>query len=783
MSGAVGASGSSSYSLTITDAPVENSECTITNGTGTPGPWSGPSYNWDPVGGSGNGIEATLTPSGTTSTLNVKFLKPGDYTVSGGVSYSSSCGDESGSDSKTVKVHVATAATLTATAKNSHSIALSWSPAAGNLYRSMTKGFTPDPTNLILTSDGKVSTKTDAGLAPLTTYYYIFAPTDASFSNGSASDTTLQKIWKPGDLPQGGDIVKPAGAAGFDPAHPLVVEQNSTLDLDLSPITDKDHWTDGDEEGDEADTNFTYKWTAPTGTFSSDSTAATKWTAPALTSSDEIKMTLSVDIENPETKPDSDGGTRVDPKITRSIAVVVKRPKWSAVPDIGQHHDPDTNKLVPDGRMIAPQDQRGNYDSSEQQAVVSGARVPCKVEAATDLDTLTAIDSTTSESQDEVNYTWSAKRSGDQGSDTGHFEWQDTDANGQPITQTGQTAPTTDAVWVAPSDVTKDTQFTLKCTIDDKPLLPNSPTEGGTRDDKALERTVTLKGQDFKVTFDGLARACAGGIGVDGVHSFTITGTANKADGSLASNTTFKLSFDGNKGHDYSNDDPSLWPDEWTNPPQDSNGNPVDPSTLIKKAKFVTTDDSGNQKLAETMNVTTDGQGQFSVTVLSSDIVTQDIKVKVKWTDADGNDQDVGSQACDFGAAESIVRDPNNLGDPNDLGWLFNGQWLQSGDQTTAKVYMKFMINPKLGDVNGNWQFVNGHRMLINVDSIDPSDSSTPQGALSDYATVVGSQPDGSAIATTANDGAATVMVQAGSRIQDATTVYFAAYDESQWDN
>jgi hypothetical protein len=108
ITGASGTVASFSYSLQVTDPPVERAECTTNSSSVTPGPWSGPTYEWDPPGNTG-GIVATVSNADTISaTLTVKFIKPGNYTIgmSGEVSYSSSCGDAIGSDSKSINVVV-----------------------------------------------------------------------------------------------------------------------------------------------------------------------------------------------------------------------------------------------------------------------------------------------------------------------------------------------------------------------------------------------------------------------------------------------------------------------------------------------------------------------------------------------------------------------------------------------------------------------------------------------------------------------------------------------------
>ena len=302
---------------------------------------------------------------------------------------------------------------------------------------------------------------------------------------------------------------------------------------------------------------------------------------------------------------------------------------------------------------------------------------------------------------------------------------------------------------------------------------------GTTTQASATDKTIDLDTPSIK--FDGLARACAGGIGVDGVHSFTITGTATRDDGTGTGNTTlvtgtdFKLSFDANKGHDYSGDDPSLWPKpDWT-------------TDDIKKAKFVTGyDANGNPILDETLTVHTDSTtGQFSVTVVSSDIVSSDIKVKLKWTNSNGDDKDAGSQACDFAEAAAKRRFPNQY-DPDevypegDIGWLFHQSWLSySGAETTGKIYLKFMIDPTVGDVDGNWKEVNGHQMLFEIDSVTPKAGTQP-AAKDDYGVVVPTQ-NGLSLHKTADNGAATTIVRAGTKITDAETMRISVYDESQW--
>ncbi len=209
---------------------------------------------------------------------------------------------------------------------------------------------------------------------------------------------------------------------------------------------------------------------------------------------------------------------------------------------------------------------------------------------------------------------------------------------------------------------------------------------GTTTQTSTTDSTTDLDTPTIK--FDGLARACAGAIGVDGVHSFTITGTASRDDGTgtgntvLVTGTDFKLSFDANAG-----------------------------STADKNAKFVTTDSNGNQILVNTLTAHTDDKGTFGVTVRGSDTITSAIKIKVQWTNAKGEDKDAGSQACDFVGEQSLRRygiKDLNQGYDSDDGWDFDDLALQNeGDSTDATVYIKYQKDPNK-DVDTNYFLVNG---------------------------------------------------------------------------
>ena len=447
-------------------------------------------------------------------------------------------------------------------------------------------------------------------------------------------------------------------------------------------------------------------------------------------------------------------------------------PTWSpSDKPIGWHPALDANEqpITPyqwseDGRLTAPIDQRVENAPTEK-VVQPGQTVTLAVEAAQDWDTRTLPDGTHSIASDTaLTYTWSAQGQG-------HFLVTQEDG-----TQTQeQEATGTSAIWVAPDDVTEDTEVEVKCTIDDSTEELVVAPEAGSRDDEATVRSFTAKVVLPKVSFEEQsARACAGGVAVDGVHDFTIIGTAKDANGTLMpQGTEFKLSFENNRGHDYSGDNSAIWPKpNWT-------------SNDIQKAKFITTNLQGNQVFVEEMTAKTDAVGQFTVHVLSSDIISSDIEIKVKGTNPAGQEFDAGEKTCDFAEAFGFRGFYSEFNPGADKGWKFNLRWLRPGVQTTAKIYLQFKIKANGGTVPSNLKRVNDHRMWFDIESVEPREGQASN--TSDYATFLPATPGGLAIYPTRNDdlldGAATAILKANPKIGEAQKVWLIAYDQSQWEN
>lgn len=273
------------------------------------------------------------------------------------------------------------------------------------------------------------------------------------------------------------------------------------------------------------------------------------------------------------------------------------------------------------------------------------------------------------------------------------------------------------------------------------------------------------------VKFAGLARACAGGIMGDDVHSFTLTATATNPDGSLATNTDFMLSFHNDTG-----------------------------SSPSKKAKFVSQNAEQATILSEGLAVRSDNLGKFSVTVLSSDIASTSTQIKVQWQDSQGQNKTVGSQSCVFDRAWSLRRfGLVNFPNEEDTGWIFNQDVLLSADVTPAKVYLKYRVDPsiprdtsyfhsdgtpkngtELSD-RGNWKEVNNHALRIRIAEIRLHDSVSYSGSPEDYATLIDSNGDSISEANvTTSNGAAQVNIKAGPLFEQVKLVVLQYTDETQ---
>lgn len=295
--------------------------------------------------------------------------------------------------------------------------------------------------------------------------------------------------------------------------------------------------------------------------------------------------------------------------------------------------------------------------------------------------------------------------------------------------------------------------------------------------------------KDYEVLFTGSPRACAGGVDDlatattdDDAHIFTLSFNAKRGVQNLA-NTLLAFSFSNNQSH-----------------------NPN------KKAKFRTAANTW----AETTTVTTDANGNGSIKVLSSDIVSSQTKIIVKHDSKEieevklnGNEVQ-GGAPCNFVASERLRRfGLINFPTESDTGWIFNASTLLDpayseetialSGTTPAKVYVKFQLNPGiLRDTNyfnadgtprrplddyGNWKFVNGHKLRIRIVEITLQQDMEFSGVNSDYATLLNAngQPAEFVEVVTANDGAAQVQIQAGLLINEAKEVVLTYEDEAEW--
>ena len=336
--------------------------------------------------------------------------------------------------------------------------------------------------------------------------------------------------------------------------------------------------------------------------------------------------------------------------------------------------------------------------------------------------------------------------------------------------------------------------------------LPNPDEEvagggggGGGEDDESSA--------SFAATFEGLARACAGGLG-DDVHAFTIMGTAQKPDGTIVPGATLRLSFENNRGEE-------------------------------KRAKFVP-DTQKNQVLVNTngeeMTVRTESNGRFPLTVRSSDTISDDITVKLQWENEDGEIEDVGEQDCDFAPPANIRRfGIKDYVEIVDNGWLFNpdslttpqrGMSLPRQNQTVpAYVYLKFQKDTEVErdnkyfllysnngqgtpsttlDANGdgvtspgerttgairhpladaeNWRAVNGHKLRVRIMLIiNDENVAVSETSYADYCTIV--DANGNAVSyvdvLTSSDGYAQLSIRGGPGMELVKSIHLEAKDLS----
>lgn len=330
------------------------------------------------------------------------------------------------------------------------------------------------------------------------------------------------------------------------------------VELEVNPASDWDAWTrDGIGSGIGADGPLTYKWTATGGKFrvkdgqgnpsevtEVDGLKAT-WIAPAPDPNanngegEDYTVTCTIDDGTlPRTTPPNESGSHDDEALKREVSIEVVPSYWAPEDKaIGFHPTLDETTQQPikpyqwneDGRITAPIDQRLE-GAPEEKVVLPGQSVTATIEPAQDWDTLTTLEGKSIAKDEALTYTWSS-------GELGHFLIPG--ENGGEPTQAAM-ATGLSVTWVAPDDITEDTDVELKCTVDDGDI--DVAPIGGSRDDEKLERIVAVKVVLSKVEFEGQARSCAGGVAVDGVHDFTITGTAKLPDGAVPPmGTEFKL--------------------------------------------------------------------------------------------------------------------------------------------------------------------------------------------------------------------------------------------------
>ena len=403
-----------------------------------------------------------------------------------------------------------------------------------------------------------------------------------------------------------------------------------------------------------------------------------------------------------------------------------------------------------------------------------GAEVPCAVQSAQDFDTYAqradSLTTKTHAADGPLSYQWSA--------DKGSFKGA---TNGQ------------SATWVAPDDITETMSVIIKCTIDDPDDPRVGPPDTGSHDDVAAVRSCQVLVKPPTVEFTGselvnnTVRACAGGLDDHAqadfqyrAHTRRIDLTA-KFEGQALPNAKFTLRFLNNKGHDYGD------------------------GRTKKKARLHKTSEAFDaaHPWKESLEMTANSQGKVSVWVLSSDVINQPkLQAILKPVAAPKEPAKLGEIECDFAASETFrnFANPVDPDDPDDYGWIFDFPKLvnptgstNQKPNTPAKVYLKFKIDPAKVEDAGNWQFVNGHQLLLRVARVASIDFETGQVTkvegtpeqLKGYAyfsDTLGPAGTGSVTRTTKIKGetAPQPYVIAGPDLKDSFTIYVRAKDNTE---
>ncbi len=285
---------------------------------------------------------------------------------------------------------------------------------------------------------------------------------------------------------------------------------------------------------------------------------------------------------------------------------------------------------------------------------------------------------------------------------------------------------------------------------------------GGT----TVKPSVKLTGE---VLSGELVRLCAGGIDdhssewATRVHTAKVTATFDSGSGAWA-NQDVTLRFSGDKAHDFG-------------------------SGTLEYAEMHADVSDWSSPWERTLTLRTDEAGKITFWVKGSDVIGE-ADLIFDWKNSSGRTSEIGKKPCEFDAAEMIRRfaNPFDEEETEDGGWIFDVPVLSAPDATTpAKVYLKYLIDPALGDVDGNWKVVNGHRLLVKIDGVTLHDGTevTDAATIKNHAVVIdGNNSQGETrMVTTSADGAAQAVVQAKENINDTNEIVVGADNLTQWDN
>ena len=288
-------------------------------------------------------------------------------------------------------------------------------------------------------------------------------------------------------------------------------------------------------------------------------------------------------------------------------------------------------------------------------------------------------------------------------------------------------------------------------------IVTTSFTDSAVQDVGLFDTTVGNVSTSAAVIFIGSPRACAGGID-NALHKLTLT-LRVKNNGAPLLNAPIALSFESNVGHNY--------------------GTRAAPNIPRKAKIYDPNEPVVANRWKESVTLTTNGNGDVQVVVLSSDVISQP-RLVARWQNAI-----VGSMTCDFAAATGRrgVPDPFDPDDPdwqaNDTGWSVDIGAIEEPNQTsTGQFSLQFEKAP------GAWLPTPDHKVRIGIAKLVLSSGAEiyDSAEISRYLRFVEGTAEVDALTATTNvSGKINFVLKAKNEFDSIRGLAFDAQGQTQW--